>query len=205
MQEFLAIGLITLLAAMSPGPDFFVVMKNALKYNRKVGVFTSIGVALGIMVHVTYILIGIGVIVSKSILLYSLIKYLGALYLVYLGVKMLISKSDVSHQNISKSQNVISSLAAFKQGFLTNVLNPKATVFFLSVFTQVITPSTAVGLKWAYGFEMAVIALMWFTLLSLLLGNSFVRNKISRVQMYVDKFMGAVLVLLGVKIAFSKN
>jgi RhtB (resistance to homoserine/threonine) family protein len=206
MQEILAIATIALLGAMSPGPDFVIVSKNSLKYNSKIGFYTALGVGLGIMVHVTYILIGIGVLVSKSILLYSIIKYLGAFYLIYLGCKAVFSKGGSSiNMDYDKSMNSISISKAFKEGFLTNALNPKATVFFLSIFTQVITPETAVFMKWGYGVEMALIVSMWFSLMAFVLGNKYVRLKVKKWQKYVDKFMGAVLVLLGLKIAVSKN
>ena len=92
LPEFFAIALLHLLAVMSPGPDFVLMSKNSLVYSRKTGVATSLGLALGIVVHIIYSLVGIGLIISKSIILFSTIKILGAGYLIYIGLKSLKSK-----------------------------------------------------------------------------------------------------------------
>lgn len=205
MEGFLAIAVISFLGAVSPGPDFILIVKNSLAYNRRVGFFSALGVGSGVMVHVTYTLLGIGFLISKSILLYSIIKYLGAAYLIYIGIKSIFSKSGKNDLSYEKKSNTISDSLAFKQGFLTNALNPKATVFFVSIFSQVITAETAMIVRWAYGFEMALIIGFWFVCLSQVLGNQFVRGRFTSVQVYVDKVMGTLLILLGLKIAVSSN
>ncbi|WP_077216996.1 LysE family transporter [Piscirickettsia litoralis] len=90
MVEYYTIALIALLAAVSPGPDFVIVAKNALLYDRRSGVMTSVGA--GVLVHSFYCVLGLAVVISQSLLLFSLIKYLGAAYLIYLGVKSLFSE-----------------------------------------------------------------------------------------------------------------
>jgi len=89
LSEFITVAIIHLLAVMSPGPDFVMIMRNSLLYSRKTGIYSAIGLGAGIAVHVTYSLIGIGFIISKSVLLFSIIKLLGAGYLVYVGYKSL--------------------------------------------------------------------------------------------------------------------
>lgn len=204
LGEFITIGLIGFLGAMSPGPDFIIVTKNSLMYSRKVGVYTAIGVGIGILVHVAYSLVGIGVVVSQSILLYSIIKYLGAAYLIYLGVKALITRPKTAKEmHLKKSSHTISKLQGFKNGFFTNSLNPKATVFFLSVFTQVIEPTTPTIIQAIYGLEIAVVVGIWFIVISMIFSNTFLKKKITAVQSRIEKALGAVLVLLGIKIAIS--
>lgn len=186
-----------------------MVTKNSLTYNRKIGFFTGIGVGSGTLIHVFYTLVGIGVIVSQSIIAYSMIKYLGAAYLVYLGYKSLRAKKEnvtINRENFtvgSDSQNnfQISPSKAFRQGFLCNALNPKATVFFLSVFTQIINPETPLTIQILLGIECTLIITLWFAIVALIFSNEKLKNKIRGVKHYIERAMGIVLVLLGLKIA----
>jgi len=134
LLSFATVGIVSLLAAMTPGPDFAVVTKNSLLGSRKAGLFTAIGVGLGIFLHVAYSLVGIGFIISQSIIIFSIIKYIGAVYLFYLGCKLLKAKRDSDTQIEQVQKTAISPFKALREGFLTNALNPKATLFFLSVF-----------------------------------------------------------------------
>ena len=87
MQEFLSISLLIMLAAVSPGPDFAVVTKNSLLYSRKAGLFTALGVSVSLLIHAVYCILGLAIIISQSLLAFSVIKYLGAAYLIYIGFK----------------------------------------------------------------------------------------------------------------------
>lgn len=207
LAQFITIAVIHLLAVASPGPDFAIVTRNSLVYTRKIGIYTSLGVALGIGVHVAYSLLGIAFIISQSIILFNVIKYVGAAYLIYIGIKSLLAKrnKDEKVENFEKAKNFISPLSAAWTGFLTNVLNPKVTLFFLALFTQVINPATPKFIQFLYGIEMIVATFVWFTLVSLLFSNTFVKAKIAKVQHYIERVMGAVLVALGIKVALSSN
>jgi len=88
-SEFLTVALIHLLAVASPGPDFAIVVRESVGYGRRAGLFTAVGVGTGILVHVTYSLLGIGLIVSQSIVLFNALKWLAAAYLLYIGIKAL--------------------------------------------------------------------------------------------------------------------
>jgi RhtB (resistance to homoserine/threonine) family protein len=205
LTPFIAIGVITLLAAMSPGPDFAVVAKNSLIGSRKVGFATALGVELGIWVHLTYILAGVGLVVSKSIVLFSIIKYLGALYLLYLGAKLLLAKKESSEPHEALQIDELTPWAAFREGFFTNVLNPKATLFFLSIFTQIVEPSTPFFVQLLIGVEVAVVVGVWFMLLSLLITYGPVKGVFKKVHHYVMKVMGGALILFGIKLAVATN
>lgn len=207
--EFITIALVAFLGAVSPGPDFIMVTKNSLTYSRKIGFFTGIGVGSGTLIHVFYTLVGIGVIVSQSIIAYSMIKYLGAAYLIYLGYRALRVKkenftaSKFTHvsETYNNSRTQISPSKAFRQGFLCNALNPKATVFFLSIFTQIIGPKTPLAIQILLGIECTVIITLWFAIVALIFSNEKLKNKIRGVKHYIERAMGVVLVLLGLKIA----
>lgn len=203
---FIAVGAIGLLGAMSPGPDFVVVVKNSLLSSRKAGFFTAIGVGLGMLVHVTYTLIGIGVIVSQSLLLFSFIKYAGAAYLIYLGIGLLRTKKSEGETLLIQAREKcgeIPTRRAFWNGFLTNALNPKVTVFFLSIFTQVIKPATPLFIQAVYGIEIATIVFAWFAALTYLLTLTHVKTVFGRFHYYISKTMGGLLIAIGIKVALE--
>jgi threonine/homoserine/homoserine lactone efflux protein len=105
LPQFLTIASIHLLAVMSPGPDFIMITRNTLVYSRKTGMYSAIGLGLGIGVHVLYCLMGIGLLISKSIVLFNSIKLIGAAYLFYIGYKSIRSKG--THLNIKHEQKKI--------------------------------------------------------------------------------------------------
>ena len=199
----LTVALIHLLGAMSPGPDFVMITRNSLIYSRRTGIYSAIGLGLGVIVHITYSLLGIALIISQSIILFNIIKFIGAGYLIYIGVRSLISKS--SHLKLATDEHKvdISPRKAISIGFLTNVLNPKVTLFFLSLFTLVISPSTPLGVKLFMGAEMTIVTALWFTLVAYLISHHFVKSRFEKVQKFAGKFIGVVLIGLGIKVAFS--
>lgn len=205
LPVILTVALVHLLAVISPGPDFIMVTRNSLIYSRKTGMYTAIGLGFGILVHVTYSLVGIGLLIAKSILLFNVIKLLGAAYLIYIGYKSLTSKS--SHFNLKNQEHKtdISKMTAIKIGFLTNATNPKATLFFLSLFTLVINPNTPLPVKLFIGAEMAVVTSLWFILVAYLISHHLVKNKLDKVQHSAEKFIGVVLIVLGIKVALSTS
>lgn len=205
LPELLTVIIVHLLAVMSPGPDFVLVSKNALMHSRKSAVYTSIGLALGILVHVTYSLIGIGLIISKSIVLFSILKFLCAGYLIWIGYKSLIAKKSKLEIEEVKQTNDLSVFEAIKTGFLTNVLNPKVTLFFFALFTQVINPHTPKTIQLVYGLEMSVMTFLWFALVAIILSHKLIKNRFGFVQHYLEKTFGAILIALGIKVALSSS
>ncbi|MBS0289155.1 MAG: LysE family transporter [Proteobacteria bacterium] len=205
IDDFIALGIIGLLGAISPGPDFIVVTQSSLTYGKRAGMFTSLGVACGCLIHTTYCILGIGVIVSESIILFNVLKYLGAGYLIYLGVKAIVSSPSKMGFTTHYGNESISSFRAFRKGLLVNLLNPKVTLFILSIFTQVIDPTTPFFVQAMLGLEFGLIALGWFSLLSFILNNPYLKPKLQKVQHVVDKILGGFLILLGIKVAISFN
>ncbi|MSU56422.1 MAG: LysE family translocator [Candidatus Taylorbacteria bacterium] len=206
LSAFLTVVIVHLLAVVSPGPDFAVITRNSLLYSRRAGILTALGLALGIGIHVTYCLFGIGLVISQSILLFSAIKWFGAVYLVYIGYKSLRSKPKQEEEvTVVVSVNTLSDAKAVRIGFLTNVLNPKATLFFLALFTQVIAPATPTWVQLVYGIEMITMTFVWFSFVSLVFSNQILKRKIGAVQHYIERVTGAVLIALGIKVALSSR
>ncbi|PWB35336.1 lysine transporter LysE [Pseudomonas sp. SDI] len=203
--EFLTVALIHLLAVASPGPDFAVVVRESVSHGRRAGTWTAFGVGTAIFLHVGYSLLGIGLIVSQSIMLFNLLKWAAAAYLVYIGIKALRARPAApGSEAIQVSTVQRTPRAAFVAGFMTNGLNPKATLFFLSLFTVVINPHTPLLVQAGYGVYLALATGLWFCLVAMLFSQARVRAGFARMGHWFDRGMGAVLVALGIKIAFSE-
>jgi RhtB (resistance to homoserine/threonine) family protein len=203
--EFLTVALIHLLAVASPGPDFAVVVRESVTHGRRAGIWTALGVGTAIFLHVGYSLLGIGLIVSQSIVLFNALKWAAAAYLLYIGFKALRAKPAGVGAEIKDAERVQRTpKSAFVAGFMTNGLNPKATLFFLSLFTVVISPHTPLPVQAGYGVYLAVATAAWFCLVAMLFSQRRVREGFARMGHWFDRAMGVVLVALGVKIAFSE-
>ncbi len=205
LDEFLVVAVTMFFALLSPGPDFALVLKQSISYGKKTSIFTSIGLGFGVMVHVVYCILGIGFIVSKSIVLFNIIKFLGAFYLIYIGYKSLKSKGFKIDSAYEKSQETMSVKNAFLMGFLCNILNPKAALFFVSLFTVVIDVYTPLYMQIIYGAFAVCSIIVWFGTLSLILSQNKVRGFFNRFGIYFDRLIGVVLISLGLKIAFLKH
>src|SRR3990167_338393 len=201
MHEFLLVAGIHWLAVMSPGPDFAMVIRNSLVYSRRTGILAAVGLALGILLHVTYSLLGIGLLISQSVVLFNAIKLLGAAYLIYIGIKSLLarkeSKAEITKElkdEFTETPQIkdLPTWQAIRMGFLTNALNPKATLFFLALFTQVINPQTAAGIKMLYGTEMSVATFVWFSLVAMLLTHRKINAAFAGIKHLVERGFGVV-------------
>ncbi len=203
--EFLTVAFIHLLAVASPGPDFAIVVRESVGFGRRAGLFTALGVGSGIFVHVAYSLLGIGLVVSQSILLFNALKWLAAAYLLYLGIRALRARpAESARAELSLAGGERSPAAAYGIGFVTNGLNPKATLFFLSLFTVVIDPHTPLMIQAGYGVYLALATALWFCLVAMLFSQQRVRAAFARLGHWFDRLMGAVLVGLGIKLALGE-
>lgn len=201
----LAVISISIVMVVSPGQDFAMITRNSILYSRRAGLLGAVGISLAIWLHVMYSLAGIAMIISQSEWLFSLIKYAGASYLAYLGVRALMYRrgSDTSAA-IGRSDKRISDFDAFKAGFISNALNPKTTLFFLSIFTQVVTPETPVLIQLLYGAIISVAHLIWFVLVAMVLSSRAIISKVDQFKLWIERVMGTVLCLLAGKLLLSE-
>lgn len=200
---FGSVLIIHLMAVMSPGPDFIMALRNSLTYSRKTGIYTAIGFGLGIGVHVLYCVFGLAILISTSTIAFNIIKYLGVAYLAYIGVLSIVSKS--THIEVGKQHHLadISPLKAIRMGFLTNVLNPKATLFFLSLFTFVIDPKVPTSIAMFLGVLMMINTAIWFSLVALFFTQSKIRAIFDRYQKTFNTIFGLLLIAIAIKIVFT--
>lgn len=179
-------------------------VRNSIVYSRKTGIITAFGFAIAIGIHALYSLLGFAAIISKSIVLFSLIKYAGAAYLIYIGIKALRSKGF--NQNINaEGHGSISSFVAFRDGFVTNLFNPKAAVYFLALFSQFITPETPVEVQIIYSLTCIVLTAIWFSFVAIFLTNRHVRKPFLAFSQWIDRVCGGLLIALGIKLIFEKG
>ena len=196
--EFISIAIIHLFAVASPGPDFAVVLKQALGQGRKAAIITSVGIGSGILLHVTYSLVGIGLLIQTTPWLLNTLLYFAAAYLIWMGVGALRSKAEPNDESIISKASTKTLVKCFGIGFLTNGLNPKATLFFLSVFTVAIAVDTPVEFKIIYGVYMALATAAWFILVSMCITHHRIRKFYQRKGYLFDRAMGLVLISMAV-------
>lgn len=196
-HEFLGLALIHFLAVLAPGPDFAITIRQSVRFGRRAGIVTALGIGAGISVHVLYTLIGVSALMHTTPWLMTAAKFIGGAYLLYLGVNFLRSKPaapDALDPDAKPTQAQQRVSRSFWIGFMTNATNPKATLFFLAVFTSVVHASTPLSIQALYGLWMCVVNAAWFVLVCLLFSNQQVRQRFTRSGYWVDRGMGVVLV-----------
>ena len=211
MLELMAVATITVLAVISPGADFAMVTRNSIVYGRSAGLFSSLGIAAGVQLHVFYTMIGVGLLVRNSPQLFTAIKLLGAVYLIYVGYTTFFSgpaapSHSTQEEAVARQSHAgINRLAAFKNGFFTNALNPKTTLFVVSVYTQVVRPGTPAHVQFLYGLFMSFAHWLWFSVVCFFLSEPRLRQKLLQRQVLVNRTIGVVLAALGVLLSFSST
>ncbi len=219
-EQFLLIATVHFFAVASPGPDFALILKQSIRYNRRIAIYTSFGIATGIILHVTYSLVGIGILIASDERLFTALKYIAASYFCYIAWHSLRAKkpsaefiqSKAEHDDktpitttvdTQTSDEMPSPRKAFLTGFLINGLNVKATLFFVSLFSVVIAPETLLSIKIAYGAYLVAATAVWFCFLSYLLTQERVRFVLQRKGYILDRIMGVILLLLAIQLMLS--
>ncbi|OGT59094.1 MAG: hypothetical protein A3F14_02715 [Gammaproteobacteria bacterium RIFCSPHIGHO2_12_FULL_43_28] len=205
LTQFFTIGILVLLSAMLPGPDFALVTKNTILHSRRAGMFTALGIASACAIHITYCLMGLALVISNSLIAFTIIKYVGATYLLYLGITSLLSQQHVTNDaaHAQKINITMTDVVALRQGFFCNIFNPKATLFFLALFTVIISPNTPRFLESLYAIEMMLIILGWFSGLVLLLSHPHILRLLNRIEKYISKLLGVALIGFGIALLFA--
>ncbi len=201
LNQFLIIAVAHVFAMLSPGPDIAIILRQSITQGRRKAILTALGISSGISVHLTYILLGFGLIVSKSIVVYTILKYLAAIYLIYLGIKIL--KSSTYKLDDKNEKEKMSDFKAYRIGLFTNLLNPKVTLYFLALFTVVVTPDTPFNVQLAYCLFFTVGTFLIFSLFSCFFSANKVKKFFNSFGKYFDRTMAVILIILGVKIAID--
>ena len=201
-ETFLLTGI---LLNLTPGNDTIFILSKSIGQGKKAGIISALGIGTGSIVHTILAAFGLSIIIAKSILLFNIIKYAGAVYLFYIGFKMLTDKSqlntDTSTENISPNY-----LKIYRDGIFTNVLNPKVALFFIAFLPQFIDPTikNAVLPFITLGITFITTGTIWCLVLAIFASSIFARLKNNKkVSTYINKICGMALIGLGIKVALT--
>jgi threonine/homoserine/homoserine lactone efflux protein len=209
-EQFLKLAVAHMLAAAAPGPDFAMVVRQSLAHGRRAAMWTSIGIGTAILIHVTYAVLGIGILLRTTPAAFFAVKFLGAGYLAWIGTKALMSRPRASLAGAPKGAEAELTSpaepgpgAAWTTGFLTNAFNPKVTFFFVAVFASVVDPATPKVIQCAYGLWMSAATMAWFCVVSAFFTSEQVRGAFLRRGHWIDRAMGVVLIALAAALALT--
>ncbi|TCM61417.1 RhtB (resistance to homoserine/threonine) family protein [Acinetobacter calcoaceticus] len=217
LNEFLILAVVHFLAVVAPGPDFAVVIQQSVSHGRKTGIMTALGIGAGISVHVLYTILGFGLLLKTNPLIFNSVKVIAALYLVYLGYQLIrsnlvkaapveqASTTTTASDPFAQLQNTAapSLKQAFLKGFITNATNPKATIFFLGIFTTIVSQQTPMTIQFFYGAWMCMVNAAWFILVAVLFTTQNIRQMFLNKKKIFEIVMGVILILLALKLVLD--
>ncbi|MDP8252385.1 LysE family translocator [Pseudochrobactrum saccharolyticum] len=209
--EFTGLMAVFVILLVAPGADFALIVRQSIVHGRRAAFITSLGIGASLMFHISYTILGIGLIVSQSLFLFSLIKWAGAAYLFYLGIKALREKPlnaadadkilQTDGEAAQPQQKAISAKRCFTMGFITNALNPKAVLFFLSLFSSLVSHETPAAIQGIYGILIAIVVISWFAIVTLFFTLEPVRKRFFALGAWFNRVTGMVFIGLGIKLA----
>jgi len=200
--QFTTIAMLHLFAVMSPGPDFALIIRQSITHGRLAAISTSIGIGTGILFHIFGCIIGLGYIISQYNIVFLFIKMTGGIYLIFLGYKSIKNKSKIKIKD-KKNHIKQSFIKSFIIGLITNILNPKATLFFLSLYLFIINNQPDTIIQIFYGVWMSTITTIWFIILSIALTNKQLTHYINKFSFYAQNATGILLIIVGIRLLIT--
>jgi len=187
-----------------PGPDTAIMTKNTLTVGKQGGFKTMIGICCALSIHTLTAIVGLSAIIAKSALLFSIFKYIGAVYLIYLGIKSLWTlRNQEATETVVKIK--YKNTSSFKQGFLTNLLNPKIAVFFLTFLPQFVNPGSHAFMPFLIlGMTYIILTIVWYLFYIYLLNQISAFMKKPKTQKVIEGITGTILIGFGIKLALEK-
>ena len=207
MDQFLLFVLMAVLLILLPGPDTVIATKNTLEIGRTGGLQTVLGTCCALLIHTMAAVIGLSAIIVKSAVLFSIFKYVGAVYLLYMGVKAIwsLKKNEIATDADELKVNKYEHTSCFRQGFLTNILNPKVAVFFLTFLPQFVNTEKSTFPQFLLmGLTYALLTAIWFLLYIYLINHIRIYMRRPTTQKFIQGISGVVLVGFGIKLALEK-
>ncbi len=202
--EFLTIVVAHALAVASPGPDFALVLRQSLAHGRRTAVWSSVGIGCGLSVHIGYCILGLGYFLKNSEVALTTVKYLGAAYLAWVGVQALRARARTGDVDLAAGATAPTDGAAWTTGFLVNVLNPKAALFFIALFPLAVSVTTPKLVQVGYGVWMTLATVAWFTFVSIVFTQEDIRRRFLRHGHWIDRALGVVFIGFAVSLVFAK-
>lgn len=203
-SEFLTIVVAHALAVASPGPDFALVLRQSLAHGRRTALWSSLGIGCGLSIHIGYCILGLGYLLKNSEVALATVKYLGAAYLAWVGVQALRARARSGDLDLAAGATAPTNGAAWTTGFLVNVLNPKAALFFISLFPLAVSVTTPKLVQVGYGVWMTLATVGWFSFVSVVFTREAVRRRFLRHGHWIDRALGVVFIGFAVSLVFAK-
>ena len=202
---FAVLTAVHLLAAASPGPDFAYVTRQSLLHGRRAGLLASVGIALGLSIHIVYSAAGLAAVIAHSVHWMTAIKILGGAYLLYLGLMGLRSRAVPAGSDDTGAGPATPAPAGRQVigGFLCNAFNPKAPIYFLALFTVVLSPDLPGLTVVVYGAWIMLLQWLWFSVVALVFAHPRVRDRLLGVRHWIDRAFGVAMLALGVRVLAS--
>jgi threonine/homoserine/homoserine lactone efflux protein len=202
---WLSLAFICVMGALSPGPSLAVVVKNTLFGGSKQGYATAISHGFGVALYAALTALGIGVVIVKSPILFSFIQYAGAAFLVYLGIKALMSKKQSIdlNENPSEEKENVQAINGWRDGFLIAFLNPKLAIFFLALFSQFVDANASYQQKIIMVSTVGIIDTLWYLIVAFMFSRGPVLEKLKRNSHIIDKVTGSFLILLAARVVVN--
>jgi len=202
---FFTVAVVHIVALMSPGPDFFFVSQTAVSRSRKDAMMGVLGITCGVMVWAGVALLGLNLILEKMAWLHNIIMIGGGLYLCWMGYQMLRGALK-KEQNSGEAPHVelAASGRSFMKGLLTNLANPKAIIYFGSVFSLFVGDSVGAGTRWGIFLLIALETFAWFTIVASLFALPKIRRGYQRLAKWIDGVAGALFAGFGIHLIISR-
>ena len=200
MNNYLNFLFLTFVLVIIPGPDYILITKNTLSNGKLAGFKTILGTCSALMCHTLFSIIGLSAIIVKSAMLYSIVKYVGAFYLIYLGIKSLLTKQVNDYSNHETSNKNF-----YSQGLVTNLFNPKIAIFFLTFLPQFVDSTNSSWIHFCLlGATYIIVTFVIFGLYTLLLNKVRHVFETPRTQTIINKSAGMILLFFGAKLIVSE-
>ncbi|HAT1647991.1 TPA: threonine export protein RhtC [Raoultella planticola] len=205
LMLFLTVALVHIIALMSPGPDFFFVSQTAVSRSRKEALMGVLGITCGVMVWAGVALLGLHLIIEKMAWLHTIIMVGGGLYLCWMGYQMLRSALKKSDAAAPEPQvELARSGRSFLKGLLTNLANPKAIIYFGSVFSLFVGDNVGTGERWGIFLLIVLETLAWFTVVASLFALPAMRRGYQRMAKWIDGIAGTLFAGFGIHLIISR-
>lgn len=207
ITNFLAFWIAGTLLNITPGSDTMYVLGRSISQGRMAGIYSAFGIFVGCLVHIFFAAFGLSVIIQQSQTAFDIIKYAGAVYLCYMGFKMLTQKNN-NDFSVSDDLEKTNLKKIFVSGVITNVLNPKVALFFIAFLPQFVQkdyPNPALSFL-ILGLTFNITGTMWLVLLAAF--SSKMTTKIKEnyhIKTWIDRAAGAMFIFLGIKLALEKR
>ncbi|EOV4131637.1 threonine export protein RhtC [Yersinia enterocolitica] len=205
LMLFLTVALVHLVALMSPGPDFFFVSQTAASRSRREAMMGVTGISLGIVIWAGVALMGLNLILQKMAWLHQIIMVGGGLYLCWMGWQLLKSarsKRDTSEPEVQVALPVRG--RTFLRGFLTNLSNPKAVIYFGSVFSLFVGDNVTAGARWGLFVLIVAETFVWFSIVACVFALPMMRRGYQRLSKWIDGLAGVLFAGFGIHLILSR-